>query len=148
MREIRRPAFEKQFHITHRFLISLGRGESRNAGPQAASDVVLQARPGMKVPKIDLARWNQKMAVDQVHDAIGKAGRKIRAVVAAAVFAQTPGHINSGEPLAQGQLHVGISLVVAQQNVKSWLPLLDEVVLERERLFVVGYDDVVNVDGL
>ena len=36
----------------------------------------------------------------------------------------------------------------SQQNVKSWLLLLDEVVLERQRLFVVGYDDVVNVDGL
>src|SRR5580700_10124691 len=134
MREVCRPAFEKQFHITHRFLISVGRGESLYARSQAASDVVLQARPGMKVPKIDLARRDQKMAVDQVHDAICEARRKIRAVVAAAVFAQTPRHINSGETLAQGQLHVGISLVVTQQDVKSWLLLLDEVVLERQRL--------------
>ncbi len=88
------------------------------------------------------------MPVNQIYDAIGKAGRKIRTVVRAAVFSKTPRNINARETLAQSQLHVGISLVIAQQNVKSRLLLLDEVILERQRLLVIGDDNVVNVDCL
>ena len=61
------------------------------------------------------------MALNQVHDAIREVRREIRAVVRAAVFSQTPCNIDSGITLAQGQLHIGISLVVAEQNVKARL---------------------------
>ena len=65
--------------------------------------------------------------MNQVHDAIGQIRRKIRAVVRAAIFAQTPRDINPGKALAQGELHVRISLIVAQQDVEARLLLLDQV---------------------
>jgi hypothetical protein len=46
------------------------------------------------------------------------------------------------ERLGGGELQVGIVLVVAQQDVVSRRPLLDQVVLERQRLHHrVGHDD-------
>ena len=42
-------------------------------------------------------------------------------------------------------LMYGIGLVVAQQDVEARLPLLDEVVLERQRFLVVVDQDVVDV---
>ena len=44
-----------------------------------------------------------------------------------------------------GQLDVGISFVVAQQDVEARLPLLDQVVFERQRLLFVVDQDVVDV---
>ena len=86
--------------------------------------------------------------MNQVDDAIGEIGGEVRSVVGAAVFAQAAGYVDAGEALGECQLHVGISLVVAQQDVEARLFLLDEVVLEGERFFVVGDDDVVDVSGL
>jgi hypothetical protein len=36
-------------------------------------------------------------------------------------------------------------LVIAQEDVEAWLLLLDQVVLKRQRLFLVVYDDVLDV---
>ena len=141
-------AFEKQLHVAHGFLINLRRGQSLHARAQAALDVELQARARMEAVQIHLAGWHQKVAVNQVDDAIGEIGREVRAVVGAAVLAQAAGDVDARIALAERELHVGISLVVAQQDVEARLLLLDEVVFERERLFVVGDDDVVDVDGL
>ena len=58
------------------------------------------------------------------------------------------GDVDARPALAEGELNVGIRLVVAEQNVEARLTLLDEIVLEGERFFVVGDDDVVDVDGL
>ena len=43
------------------------------------------------------------------------------------------------------ELDVGVGLVVAQQDVEARLVLLDEVVLERQRLFFVVDQDVIDV---
>ena len=102
----------------------------------------------MKARQIDLARRNQKIAVDQIDDAVRQIGREVRTVVSAAVFAQAAGDVNPRPALAQSELHVRISLVVAQQDVEARLALLDQIVFERQRLFVVGDDDVVDVDRL
>ncbi len=142
------PAFEKQFHIAHRFLVDLGRGQSFHARPQAAFDVVLQAGTRMKAREINLAGRHHEVAVDQVHDAIGQVRGKIRAVVSAAIFPQPPGHIDPGKALAQSQLDVRIGLVVAQQNVEARFLLLDQVVLKRQRLFIVRHHDVINIHRL
>ncbi len=50
--------------------------------------------------------------------------------------------------LGEGELHVGVSLVVTQQDVEARLLLLDEVVLQSQRLFVIGDNDVIYVDRL
>ena len=140
-------AFQKQLHVAHRFLIGLGSGEIFHARAQAALDVELQAGTRMKAREIDLARGNQKIAVDEIDDAIREVGGEVRAVVGAAVFAQAARDVDARPALAQRELHVRISLVVAQQDVEARLALLDEIVFERQRFFVVGDDDVVNVDG-
>ena len=98
--------------------------------------------------EVNLAGRNHEMPMDQVHDAIRQVRRKVRTVVSAAIFPQAPRDVDPGKALAQSQLHVGISLVVAQQNVEARFLLLDQVVLKRQRLFVVGHDDVVNVHRL
>ena len=126
--QVGRPAFEKQFYVTHGLLIGAGRRQVLNAWAQAAADVVLQTGPGMKARQVDLARWNQKIAVNQVNDAVGQIGREVGTVVRAAVFAQPAGDVNPRPALAQGQLHVRVGLVVAQQDVESRFALLDEIV--------------------
>ena len=146
--EIGLAAFEKELHVAHGFGVDLGRGQILHARTQATLDVVLQARARMVAGQIHFAGRNQEVAMDQVDDAIGEIGREVRAVVGAAVLAQAAGDVHAREALGQGELHVGISLVVAQQDVEARLLLLDEVVLERQRLFVIGDDDVVDVDRL
>ena len=140
-------ALQEQLHVANRFLISVGRGQILHARTQAALDVVLQAGARMKAREIDLARGNQKITVNQIDDAVGQIGREVGTVVDAAVFAQAAGDVNPRPALAERELHVGVSLVVAQQDVEARLALLDEIVFERERLFVVGDDDVVDVGG-
>ena len=85
--------------------------------------------------------------MDQIDDAIREIGREVGAVVGAAVFFQAAGYVDARVALGQGELYVGISFVIAQQDVEAGLLLLDEVIFERERFFVVGYDDVVDVHG-
>ena len=73
--------FEKQLHVAHRFLVDLRRRQVFHARSQAALDVVLQTRPRMIARQIDLARRNQKVAMDQIDDAVGQVGGEVRAVV-------------------------------------------------------------------
>src|SRR5207237_5373286 len=88
------------------------------------------------------------MTVDQVNNPVRKVGREVGAVVSAAIFPKAASDIDSRESLPQSELYVGISLIVAQQDVETRLSLLDEIVFERKRFFVVGDDDVVNIHRL
>ena len=47
----------------------------------------------------------------------------------------------------QGELDVGVGLVVAEEDVEAGLALLDEIVLKREGFVLVGDGDVFNVNG-
>ena len=98
--------------------------------------------------EVHLAGGNQKIPVNQVDDAIGQIGREIRAVVRAAVLAQPPRHVNPGKALAQRELYIRISLIIAEQDVEPRLLLLDKVIFERQRLFVISDDDVIDVRPL
>src|ERR1019366_1874577 len=86
--QIGAAAFQKQFHIVHRLGITIGRGESCDAGTETASDVVLQARPRMVAVQVDLARGNQEIAVNEIDDAIRQAGGEVGAEVKRTIFAQ------------------------------------------------------------
>ena len=66
--------------------------------------------------------------MDQVDDSVGQIGREVRPVISAAIFAQTPSHVDARPALAKGELYVRVSLVVAQQNVESRLALLDQII--------------------
>ena len=102
----------------------------------------------MVTRQIDLARRHHEMAVDQINDAVRQIGRKVRTVITAAIFPQPASDVHPRKAFAQRELHIRVSLVVAQQNVEARLLLLDQVVFKRQRLFVIGDHDVINVHGL
>src|SRR5229473_497429 len=99
----------------------------------------------MKARQVHFARGNEKVTMDQVNNPVRKVGREVGAIVSAAIFPKSAGDIDSRESLAQSELYVRISLIIAQQDVETRLSLLDEIVFERKRFFVVGDDDIVNI---
>ena len=141
-------AFKKQLRVAHCILVDLRRGESLNAGAEAAVNVVLQAGARMIAREIDLATGNEEAAMDEFDDAVGQIAGKVRAVVGSAVLAQAAGDKDFGKAVGQGELDVGVGLVVAKQDVEARLALLDEVVFKGQRLVLVGDEDVVEIDGL
>ena len=147
-RQVSASAFEEQLHVMHRFGVALGRGQPLDTWAQASPDVVLQTGPRIVAIQVQLAGRNQEMPVNQIDKSIRQAGREVRSEVERAVFAQSPRRKHSGIALGDGQLDVGIRLVVAQKDVVARLLLLDEVVLERQRFFLVVDDDVVEIDRL
>ncbi len=76
------------------------------------------------------------MAMDEVHQPVRQIPGKVRAIISGAVFLQTPGHVDARITLG-GEFDVRVGFVVAQQDVVARLPLLDQVVLERQRFFLV-----------
>ncbi len=84
------------------------------------------------------------MAVNKVHQPVRKVRGKVRAVIAGAVLEQPPRDVYARVFFVR-ELDVGIGLVVAQQDVEARLPLLDEVVLERERFLVVVEQNVLDI---
>ena len=102
----------------------------------------------MVTREVDLARGNEKVAMDEVDDPVREVGREVRTVVGTAVFAKSPGDVDARVALAQRELYIRVCLIVAKKDVEARLALLDEIIFKRERLLVVGNDDVVNVDGL
>ena len=141
------PAFQEQPHVAAPPGVGLIGGEPFDARAQAAVDVVLQAGLRVVARQIHLAGRHQKMAVDEVHQAVRQVAGEVRAEVGGAVLAQPPRHVDARILLA-GQLDVGIGLVVAQQDVEARLLLLDQVVLKRQRFFFVVDQDVVDVRAL
>src|SRR5262249_54442862 len=137
-RKVGLTPFEKEFHIANRFEIGLRRCESFHTRSQAAPDVVLKTWPRVITVQVHIAGGNQKSSMNKVNDSVRQVPRKIRPVVGTSVLLQTPRYIYPWKALAQRQLDIGIGLVVAQQNVEARLALLDQVVFERQRFFVVG----------
>ena len=134
-------AFEKQLRVADGLLVGFGRGEAFNAGTEAAMNVVLQAGARMIAREIDFATGQEKTAMDELDHAIGEVAGEVRAVISRAVFAQAARDEDFGEAVGEGELDVGVGLVVAQQNVEARLALLDEIVFEREGFVLVGDED-------
>ena len=86
--------------------------------------------------------------MNEIDDAIGQAGREVRPEVQRSVLAQASRRKHARIALADRQLDIGISFVVAKKNVVARLLLLDQVVLERQRFLLVVDDDVVDIDRL
>ena len=76
--------------------------------------------------------------MNQIDDAISQISGEVGAVVSAAVLTQAARDVDPRPALAQRELYVRVSLVVAQQDVEARFTLLDEIVLERQRFFIVG----------
>src|SRR2546423_13601605 len=114
LRQFRLPAVKKQFHVLDGFLINLRRGQALDTWPQAAANVKLQTRARMGTVQIDITGRDQKVPVNQVNDSVSQVGREVRAVINATVFLQAASDVYPRKALAQGQLHVWISLVIPQ----------------------------------
>ena len=106
--ELGRLALQQQAHVLDRFGVNLRGGQILDARPQAALDVELQTGPRMIARQVDFAGGNQKAAMDQIDDAVGKIGREVRAVVSGAVLAQLARHVHPRIALG-GELDVGIA---------------------------------------
>jgi hypothetical protein len=98
--------------------------------------------------EVDLTRGDEKIPVDEVDDPIGEVGREVRTVIGTAVFAEPASDVDARVALAQGELYIRVGLVVAKKDVEARLALLDEIIFKRERLLVVGYDDVIDINCL
>ena len=106
-----------------------------DAGRDAALDVVLEARPRPRSPVIASLhdRMPNSLCVSDIVRRPSDAGMNGPGVeVVVALDAARDQHPR--KRLARRQLQVGIVLVVAQQDVVFRRPLLDQVVLERQRL--------------
>src|SRR5437660_9602116 len=114
---------------------------------KTALDVVLQARTRMVARQVNLAGGNQKTAMNQVDRTVRQVSGEIRTVISAAVLLQPSCDKDLGKTVSQCELDVRICLVVAQKNVEARLLLLDEIVLESQRLALVFDNDVLHVDG-
>jgi len=84
-REPEIAAVEQQLDVFHGLGVPLWRGQALHARPQAALDVELQARPWMVAAQIDRAAWDQEVPVNEIHQAISEARRKIWAEIKTAV---------------------------------------------------------------
>ena len=106
-------------------------------------DVKLQARMRVLARQIHVAGGHLEVAMDEVHQPMRQIAREIRAVSSVEPsFFKRPRDVDARITLGR-QLDVRIGLVVAQQDVVARLPLLDQVVLERQRFFfVVDLDEV------
>ena len=87
------------------------------------------------------------MPMDEVDQPVRQIAGEIRAVVGGRRLCIRRRVTYTRGILFAGELDVRIGLVVAQQDVEARLPLLDEVVLERERFLLVVDQDVVDVAG-
>ena len=119
------------------------RADRVDARRDAALDVVFEARPPALAGDHLVARPDAEQPVRQRHRLAREVRRQERTGVEAAVALDAPRDEHARERLVGRELQVGIVLVVAQQDVVFRRALLDEVVLERQRL-----DDRVGDDDL
>ena len=139
-------AFEERAHVLDGAAVGVVGGETFDAGSPAAMDVVLETGARVVARQVDAARGDAEVAMDEVHQAMRQVAGEVGAEVGAAVLAQPPRDVYPREALF-GELDVGVRLVVAQEDVVAGLALLDEVVLERQRLLLVLDRDVVDGAG-
>ena len=147
LRQIFVAALQKQAHGSNGFLVAIVGGESLHARPQTAVNVELEAGMRVAARQIDVAGRHQKVAMDEVHQPVREVARKVGTEVGRTVLAQAPRDVDA-RILFGGELDIRVSLVVAQQDVVARLPLLDEIVLEREGFFFVVDTDEFEVARL
>ena len=136
-------ALEEQLRVLDRHAVVLGRTDVANARRDAPLDVELEAGASALSRDHLVAGPDAEQPVRQRHGAAAKGSGQERAGIVVAVALHAPGDEHPRERLAGGQLQVGVVLVVAQQDVVARRPLLDQVVLEGQRLHHrVGDDDL------
>src|SRR3984893_17526092 len=107
-------------------------------------NVEFQTRVRVEAREMHFAGGNLEVPVNEVDQPMRQVTGKVRPVVRGPILHETSRDVYTGIFFV-GQLDVGKSFVIAQQNVEAWLPLLDEIVLERQRFFVVVDQNVLDV---
>ena len=143
--QVRTAALQKHFRVARGLRVFFIRGESRNAGPVAPADVILQARPRVSARQVHRARGDAKRLVDEMDDPVRKTGGEIGTKVNRAVFRKAPGDVHARIFLERRVTDVRIRLVVAKQDVELRFVLLDQIVFEGQGFALVVHDDVIDV---
>ena len=142
-----RPSSSSRASSTAR-AYSLGRTERGDAWRQAAFDVVLETRTSALAGDDLVAGADAEQPVSQAHRPPAERGRQERPGVDLAVFFDAANHLHPRERFGRRQPKIGVVLVVPEQDVVLRRPLLDQVVLERERLHHRVGDDELDPVGL
>ena len=112
-----------------------------DAGRLAALDVVVQAgRAAAPAGLGAVAGAKQEDLLEQVERAPHLLGVGVGAEVGAVAAVALAREVDARELLVEGDRDVGVGLVVAQADVEARLVLLDEVLLEQQRLRLGGGD--------
>ena len=143
-----RAPFQEQPRVLRRLPVAVEGADLGHAGGEAALDLVLQARP--RAPPVErlLAGADAEDAVDHGGGLAPEPGRDVRSAVRVCVLGHPPHHVQPGVLLGQGELQVGMVLVVAEEDVEAGLVALDEVVLEGQRLHLRVREHEVEVGDL
>src|SRR5215469_3442303 len=142
------PTVEQKLDVFDGFRIPLRCGQPLHARPQASLDVKLQTWTRMRTTEINGARRDQKMTVDEIDEPVSQTGGKIRSKIQAAIALQPAGDVDPRVAFAHRELNVGVSFVIAQQDVEARLLLLDQIILKRQSFLVVIDYDVIDIDRL
>ncbi len=115
-----------------------------DARPAALLDVEQQARPAEPLMLVELARTaraDREAAQQQVERVADRVGVRVRPEVPGALALATAHHQRPGELLVDRDRQERIALVVAEPDVEPRPVLLDEAVLEHQRLDLVAHLD-------
>jgi len=141
--EVVAAAFEKEADVATCFGVAFVGGETGDAGSEAAMNVILQARARMAASKINGAAWDEEALVNEMQDAAGEAGGKIRTEIERAIFLDAAREVDAGISFGSGEFDVRVGFVVPEHDVELRAVLLDEIVFESE-----GFAFVTDKDGL
>ena len=128
-----RAAAEEQHGVLDQRAV-VGLADQPDAGRAAALDLVQQARPRPALEHRVGAGAQQEGLLQLVQRPVDAAGRGERAEVAARVLPQAAMLLDLRKAMVAGDDDVREALVVAQQHVVARLQLLDQVLLEQQRL--------------
>src|SRR3989449_5681770 len=120
------PAPKEPAALSHRLGVAGGRRQPFDARALATLDIKLKTSARVVARQVHRAGGHKETAMDQVHDAIREPRGKIRPEINRAVLLQPPGHIKAREAFLKGQLDVGGSFVIPQENVIARLEPLDQ----------------------
>ncbi|MNN33063.1 hypothetical protein D3C81_1468010 [compost metagenome] len=130
---------EEQHRTTHVLGVLLAVDQA-DARPLAALDLVLQAWPGA-IPEIAvLALAHLEGLLQQVEALADRQATGVRTEIAPLLLLRATVDTQARIFVRAGQEHVGIGLIVAQQDVVRRPPLLDQRLLQQQRLGLVGGD--------
>ncbi|MNO75440.1 hypothetical protein D3C76_664860 [compost metagenome] len=113
--------------------------DQADARPLAALDLVLQAGPGAVGVVAVFALAHRKGLLQQAEAFANGTGAGVWAEVSALGLFRTAMDAQARE-VAVRQKHVGVGFIVAQQDVVRRPPFLDQVLLQQQRLGLVGGD--------